>query len=428
MAHQQDNGDDWPHDQRRQPPVPAPHPVEVAEGSYPGAQPPTPAGFLAPGRISMPPIPPPATTGPAATSLAATNPVIPPVPATTPVPVPVALRSVPAPNAASAPSAPRSDGGPGGPDAGRGRRLLVVASAATVVVVAAVVATWVVRGRGGSTEAAPSPNAVQTGALTGPPPSAAETSTSPIRSSVTGPGVTPSTVATGPSAGATAAATSTAAAQPATVRDDFTGTKLAGLWSPYRSTKANGGVWLPGQVRVRNGELQILGQGTDPTGNGNRSGGLCLCDPGGIRLYGAWQVRARFDAGAGYAQTIGLWPQSNDGNQDGHISLAMSTTADKRSSWHAVIAPGGTSVGNSTAGNFAAWHVYAVEWRATFVRISIDGKTVLDSRKAPGLAVPHTPQFLYLQQEIGPDGDIPAANTHTPKTVVMHVDWVRYAA
>jgi hypothetical protein len=213
------------------------------------------------------------------------------------------------------------------------------------------------------------------------------------------------------------------------VRDDFAGSTLAGRWSPYQSSKDNGGVWLPSQVRVRGGELQIVGRGTDPTGKGNRSGGLCWCGAGGDQLYGVWQIRAKFDAGAGYGQGIGLWPASDDGAAEGSITLAISDSAAKDSSWHALVAPGGKSKGSSSPGNFAAWHVYAVEWRATFVRISIDGKTVFDSRQnAPGLAIPHTPQHLFMQQEIGPSGNVSAPNADTPGTVIMHVDWVTYAA
>lgn len=212
------------------------------------------------------------------------------------------------------------------------------------------------------------------------------------------------------------------------MRDDFAGSKLNARWRRYVSAKANGGVWAAKQVRVRRGELQILGQGKNPTGSGNRSGGVCWCGPGSSQLYGTWQVRAKFDAGPGYGQDIGLWPQSEDGAADGHFSLAISDPARKRSTWHAMIAPGGKTSSANTPGDFTAWHVFGVEWRATFVRMWIDGKSVFDSRKnAPDLAIPRTPMYLHLQQEIGPKGNIPAPTSKTPSTVTMHVDWVKYA-
>jgi hypothetical protein len=59
----------------------------------------------------------------------------------------------------------------------------------------------------------------------------------------------------------------------------------------------------------------------------------------------------------------------------------------------------------------------------------IDRKVVFDSRTdAPDLAIPRTPMYLHLQQEIGPKGNIPAPTSKTPSTVAMHVDWVQYAS
>src|SRR5205807_9595382 len=113
--------------------------------------------------------------------------------------------------------------------------------------------------------------------------------------------------------------------------DEFGGTAPdTAKWGVYHSTSPIGGVWAVSQVRVADGELQIVGTGRNPTGHGNLSGGLCWCGAGGNRLYGIGKVRAKFDAGAGYGTTIGLWPQSDQGGADGAITVAGVPAADRR--------------------------------------------------------------------------------------------------
>src|SRR5690348_4285891 len=67
-----------------------------------------------------------------------------------------------------------------------------------------------------------------------------------------------------------------------TLVDNFTGTGPdTSRWGLYESTGSNGARWLKRNVQVHNGELQIMGAGTDPTGRANTSGGLCWCGSGG---------------------------------------------------------------------------------------------------------------------------------------------------
>jgi hypothetical protein len=224
----------------------------------------------------------------------------------------------------------------------------------------------------------------------------------------------------------TSTSTGTVAAFPP--RDDFRGARPDGRWVLYNRTLVSGGEWSSGQVRTLDGELQILGQGSDPTGAGNRSGGLCWCGPGGDQLYGVWQVKVRIDPGRGYGQTIGLWPASEDGAADGVITIMNVISGERDSSWQALRPPGGVSTGVGTDGDFTRWHVFTAEWRRDFVTIAVDGTTVFDSRTdAVGLAVPHTPMHLYLQQDIGPTEFLPAPDERTPERVAMYVDWVSYS-
>jgi hypothetical protein len=209
--------------------------------------------------------------------------------------------------------------------------------------------------------------------------------------------------------------------------DDFMGTAPDARWGLYDSISPIGASWSPSMIRVGDGALRIVGVGTNPTGMGNRSGGLCWCGGGGNRLYGRWEVRARFDAGSGYGQTVGLWPQSDD-NADGSITFAESREADKRTLHTYVVWSDGHLRSNETVskGDYTTWHVYSVEWRATFVRITVDGTVVYDTATTTQkVVIPHLPMHLYLQQAVGPHDGVPAANASTPAEVDMTIDWVK---
>lgn len=208
--------------------------------------------------------------------------------------------------------------------------------------------------------------------------------------------------------------------------DDFTGTAPEpSRWGIYHST---GSSWSPNMVRVADGTLRIVGVGRNPTGRGNVSGGLCWCGAGGDRLYGKWQVRARFDAGAGYGPIIGLWPQSDD-QRDGSIIFPDARESD-RHRLHAVVVWDHSgqrlSEGSTLAGDFATWHTYTVEWREAFVTVYVDDRPVYDSSSGPaGAVIPRVPMHLYLQQTVGPREGVSTPNASTPDEVTMYVDWVR---
>jgi hypothetical protein len=193
------------------------------------------------------------------------------------------------------------------------------------------------------------------------------------------------------------------------------------MWTVY------GAPFSPDMVRVSGGELQVLGVGQDPTGATNKSGGMCWC-PNSNHRYGVWQLRARFDAGAGYRPVIQLWPQSNNSTTDGAIDFANDGDAARTTLGVAMHpAGGGTAVSGSVKGDFTAWHVYRVEWRATFVRMYLDGTIIFDSSTSTtALTIPSTPMHLTIQEDKGPGGSIPSPNAQTPVPVILHVDWVSY--
>jgi endo-1,3-1,4-beta-glycanase ExoK len=210
--------------------------------------------------------------------------------------------------------------------------------------------------------------------------------------------------------------------------DDFAATAVdTTRWDIYRATAPNKSTLSPSAVRVTNGELQIVGVGKDPTGQGNVSGGLCWCGTGGNQLYGKWQVRARFDPGSGYCPVIGLWPQSNR-QSDGSITFAASNEAD-RHTLHAYLAWLTDHLVTSErkfAADLTGWHTYTVEWRAAFVKTYLDNKLIYDSTTTTDrLVIPRVPMHLFIQQAVGPVSGIAAAGPSTPDQVVTHIDWAR---
>jgi endo-1,3-1,4-beta-glycanase ExoK len=210
--------------------------------------------------------------------------------------------------------------------------------------------------------------------------------------------------------------------------DDFGATAVdTTRWSIYQSTAPNLSTLSRSAVQVTNGELQIVGVGKNPTGQGNVSGGLCWCGKGGNQLYGKWEVRARFDPGSGYCPVIGLWPQSNR-QSDGSITFAGANEAD-RHTLHAYLAWLTDHLVTSErkfAGDLTGWHTYTVEWRDAFVKMYLDNKVIYDSTTtADQVVIPRAPMHLFIQQAVGPVAGIPAAGPSTPDQVVTHVDWAR---
>ena len=167
-------------------------------------------------------------------------------------------------------------------------------------------------------------------------------------------------------------------------------------------------------IRTTGGELQIVGTAGNATGSGNASGGMCWCKAGAVRQYGIWKLRARFDAGAGYAPVIGLWPYEGDADAEGWITVAKVAPASRTSAYHLVRGPGDRSLEGSLTADLTGWHTYTIEWRPTFVRMYLDDKVFLDTTTSgTPVNIPTAPMDLYIQQEVGPNGSVEAPNAAT---------------
>ncbi|WP_436531643.1 BTAD domain-containing putative transcriptional regulator [Actinoplanes sp. HUAS TT8] len=218
---------------------------------------------------------------------------------------------------------------------------------------------------------------------------------------------------------------------PFSATEEFSGTQLPpGQWTAQQTQGQNGSSWSPSNVRINDGELQIIGTGRSPTGRGNMAGSVCWCLANGlVRAYGVWQVRAKFDVGAGYAPVIGLYPDAAVGTPGwGYLTVARFDGGDRRTMYPVVKAGGGPQVdGTAVPGDFTAWNTFTIEWRADFVTVSVNDAVVFDTRRQPTpTAIPSVPMFLYLQINVGPDGPVPAPGQETPDQVTMHVDWAKY--
>ncbi|EWM12916.1 beta-glucanase [Kutzneria sp. 744] len=216
--------------------------------------------------------------------------------------------------------------------------------------------------------------------------------------------------------------------------EEFDGTSLdLNRWNPYNSKSTNGiSTWSASQLKVAGGELQIIGQGKDPTGKANRSGALCWCKGDGNRAYGLFGIRAKLDPGKGYAPAFLLWPESNVWPRDGETDIIE--TVHPQRAWdlasiHWGDPPNGDRESGKVFGDFAGWHVYWVDWRPDYVKIYVDRTIVYDSTKSTKKAViPNKPMHMVMQQEPGPYAPkvwLPAPDQSTPDKVVVHVDWVR---
>lgn len=218
-----------------------------------------------------------------------------------------------------------------------------------------------------------------------------------------------------------------------TIVEDFSGAGLAPLeWDAHETRHENGSSWSPSMVRVSDGELQISGTGRSSSGNGNMAGSVCWCLDGGVkRTYGIWEVRAKFDAGTGYAPVIGLYSDVDENTAGwGFMTLARLDDGARRTMYPVVRGADGSAIdGAPVTGDFTTWNTYSIEWRADFITVSLNGAVIFDTRKLPApVSIPTVPMFLYAQVIPGPEGPVPAPNKATPDQVTAHVDSVRYTS
>ncbi|HZC60347.1 MAG TPA: glycoside hydrolase family 16 protein [Streptosporangiaceae bacterium] len=211
---------------------------------------------------------------------------------------------------------------------------------------------------------------------------------------------------------------------------DFNGTTLNHKkWSIYDDPTATGSHprRTTASVRVRNGRLELIGHYQKPYGY--VSGGISY---NGNQTYGRWVVRFRADAGAGYEPVVLLWPKGRWPN-DGEIDMAEITNAQRRGGNEFLhLGAENRFIGHPfpRSTDFTRWHILAVNWLPGHITFSLDGQPRWTVHRGHGSSnyIPNTPFHIALQNDQGCD-DGCTVNRHTPRRVIMYVDWVRiYAA
>ena len=247
----------------------------------------------------------------------------------------------------------------------------------------------------------------------------------------------PASVASSSSASGAAAATGAPAraASAASINwgapvftDNFSGTILGKSWSVYDSPTGKN-PRTRDSVRVKGGYLQLIGHHEKPYGD--VSGGI---SDNADRLYGRWEVRFRADAEPADEPVVLLWPKNNQWPVNGEIDMAEIRNAQRHGAGEFLHL--GKDVKHfigleiPATVNFTKWHTIAVDWLPDHVTFWLDGKAQWTVKRGAGKAnyVPSTPFHLALQNDAGCANRC-KPDKHTPKQVIMDVDWVKvYAA
>lgn len=201
--------------------------------------------------------------------------------------------------------------------------------------------------------------------------------------------------------------------------EEFNGTSVDGSrWTIYNG-EGNGGVgWRrPEAISVSDGTLKLTGRG-DVSGGMNWNGG---------RTYGRWEVRARSDAGNGYAPNILMWPSSGNWPAEGEINIMEIPWGNRIQSLFVVHwSQQNAQVSHIEPGDFTRWHTFALEWLPGRIRLFIDGEPIYTTHDPDIVGSLRYPMHIALQNDVGPhDGFIPPRDASTPAEVSLEVDWVR---
>lgn len=200
------------------------------------------------------------------------------------------------------------------------------------------------------------------------------------------------------------------------------------VWAPAEKRHDNGSFWSRDLVSVAEDELRLAGTGRNPTGAGNWASSVCANRQAAPNWYGLWEIRARFEPGTGYGIEFGLWPDTKSSTtRIGRLEVDIPDGSRNRILSRMPGLDGSMVQGTPVPGDFTGWHTYAVEWRSTFVTVSVDQKVIFDSATASRpVLVPATKMVLCLQIRSGPFELVPPPDASTPDRVVAHIDFVRY--
>lgn len=211
----------------------------------------------------------------------------------------------------------------------------------------------------------------------------------------------------------------------------------AALWNVYSGAGTdNNGTNDPANVVQTGGNLELRGMG-------NAGSGVAMKNAG--QTYGAWEVRALFPIGKGYAPLFSLWPTSNVMNEgflqflDSKTGLADATSQALYRINNPTVSAFRTTVGLAQG----VFHTYRVEWTPTRVTFYVDGNKTFEVKSTDpeptgtgtgANYISNTPHHLTMQLNVGvtarndgtaPTLGIPVRDGSTPQPYKVLVDYVR---
>jgi hypothetical protein len=201
--------------------------------------------------------------------------------------------------------------------------------------------------------------------------------------------------------------------------NDFAGTTLPSEWAPFNGSPEGdpGGEWLPSQVTVSDGILQLTTQQYAQDGSTWISGGVSLTTL--PQTYGAYFVRSRM-TGPGPTQVELLWPTiawpPEVDFDETYGDTALSQATDHYDANNDTI-----HINNTI--DMTQWHTWGIVWTPTSLTFTVDGQewgSVTTANAAD--AIPNVPMTLNIQQQTWCSANwaCPTAGTISS----TQVDWV----
>lgn len=188
--------------------------------------------------------------------------------------------------------------------------------------------------------------------------------------------------------------------------------------------------YRPGQVRVRDGTLELVAERRETTGaDGKRYpfvSGMVSSGPSNERgprfafTYGRAAIRARLPRNAGLWPAFWLLPADRRSEPEIDV-VEMQSDEPTTATMHLHYRQDGRerSLGDRAHGVGPGWHTFAIDWRPGRLTWLIDGR---DRFRVRGDMVPSEPMYLVANLAVS---RTPAPTDATPSPAVMQVDWIR---
>lgn len=200
--------------------------------------------------------------------------------------------------------------------------------------------------------------------------------------------------------------------------DEFNGSSVdATKWLLFSSGGTNG-TFVPANIVVVNGEMQIKGLGDTGGGVAMKVG----------QTYGRWETRMKLDVGKGYSPVVALWADS-DNLADGEIRFFETINGAANTGTVTLRKPNNpTDTSKQHTYSFAPneWHVWAVEWLPSRLTFYVDGLKVYEVTEPAFIPTKGFHFVAYLESSAaGNRPGIPARDSSTPQPLILHIDYAR---